>query len=609
MDAPSSQRVLLAEANRTVRRLMKAVLEQEGFETSTIEAVSPETHDEADPIDGVDLVVIDRDEPVTGSEQLLEACLSVDLPVLQLGLRNSAHRDSADTWLTRPFASSELLTCVMGFLEGETLAEPGVYEEEDTTAEYDYDTGDFKAGGGEGLSADTDVEDVAPVPPGLEDGGSTEPQAVRDLEESSEEVPEDSGDDEAEVLEIDDTSEIVLEVEELGDPMAEGGTVGGPAELQVLDLEQLRQAASRLESIREISDGMSKPTLPAVPAYRDGDGGETGEQSDVSADETSAPEPLDDASGPAGVPNRATTAAGTATGSSPTGRSVLAARETSGLEGAEGIDELGGRIDALSEMIVEAWNRLGLAARPGDRLDRVRRVLHAGVKGGLDEAAEAIGRIPPAEGFAGDLEAFPLERLLAHIREAGLRGRLEISDGNGKGSVLFVDERLLQGIEDLSGRGESRLLEVLRELGHLDDDSYETFRETLDETFGPPLEMQLREDSRIDQRGIDEARETLGRQLLVEALRIERGAFAFVRVGERHQNTWPVEPLEMDVEAIVADGASEGFVDPATRTGAEAGVAANRDEPDRNDGDRAPVFDEHSRETASDVSDVEPEED
>ena len=221
-------------------------------------------------------------------------------------------------------------------------------------------------------------------------------------------------------------------------------------------------------------------------------------------------------------------------------------------ESAAGLD-----LVALSRMLAEGWTRLGLATRIEDRADGIYRVLRsAHGDAGLTAAAEELRRIPQEAAFFGSLEVLNLVDLFRTILDRKLRGKLEIStcDGGQVAHVLYLDCGTLDEIIALAGDGDLVLLPILRELGALDEPTYQALSSARGGgSLVEPLEMQLRRGALVDEEQLRRARELRARHLFLRICEARHGAFAFIELRQGAGRGWPTEGLGLQVEELLRE--------------------------------------------------------
>lgn len=506
MEFPGTQSVRLAEGNGTLRELMADVLVAAGAD------VRRETGDEL-----ADLLVADVDSSFNGIDDLMATYRRENRPVLVCGLGESRERyaSSADEWLNRPFDSTELLVRCRRAL---------------------------------GLEVDEAAEEAA-----------------------DEHSSQGSFSGEEEVLEIDGASSMVLDVQDLEESFGSGGRLASRPVTELLDVDRLVERAETLSPLSEASDPKTNPTLPEVPAERE-DSASEAERTDSSETEVSrptsvgseptrrsgpheAPEAPDPPggdvrdSGPHGDPTEAAPlrpeTPGADRGSRPSGSQPV--RKPDGMAG-----ELEQQLSELAELLANSWDRVGLAARWEDRAERLARTFDALVGRGLQAAEEELERIPPSNGFSGDLEIFPVFDILTSLRDQGLRGRLEISSKSG-GYVVYVDGPTVVGIDDLEGRSEAMLLDCLQEAGMLGERTYDRLQATLEDSMAAPLQMRLRTEEIVTDDELMEGRRIRAKWVLKEVLSAVAGTFAFVAGGDDAGQPWPVDELGLSLDNLLLD--------------------------------------------------------
>lgn len=508
MELPGSQSVRLAEGNDTLRELMADVLARAGAD------VRREAGDEL-----ADLLVADVDSSFDDLESLIETYEREDRPVLACGLHDSRERfaSRADAWLARPFDATELVVRCRRAL---------------------------------GLEVDEEAEE------GAEHEGRTE---VSEGEE---------------ILEIDGASSMVLDVQDLDESFGGGGRLASRPVTELLDVDLLLERADALGPVTDPGGSKTNPTLPEVPGGKEespeGANSSESSQTEVSRpDSASAPGSRPTRrSGPQNPPSAPDSSGSDARSSGPHGDPTEAAPirpETPGAERGSrpsgsrpapspesGGGDLRDELTELADLLAHSWDRLGLAARWEDRAERLARTFDALVGRGLEAAEEELERIPPANGFSGDLEIFSVFDILTNLRDQELRGRLEVSSKSG-GYVVYVDGPTLVGIDDLEGRSEAMLLDCLQEAGMLGDATYERLRATLEESVAAPLQMRLRTEEIVTDEQLLEARRIRAKWVLKEVLSTVAGTFAFVAGGDDAGQPWPVNELGLALDDLLLE--------------------------------------------------------
>lgn len=549
MSGTAEHTVELAEGNRTLRGLIREILEQEGF----------------DCVDGseslADLLIVDVDSGDEIGAARRAAYRDADRPVLLCGLPNSRGDDEGAVWVDRPFNASDLIGGCREALGLETDPAPESSPdptEPSTTREVSYDSAEMEAQLG-------DLEVFA------EEGADDEGE--RDDAEATEA---------SEILEIDDASSMVVDVQDLHEHFANSGSVSGDIETRHLDVDHLREEARELDPVTGFLDDDSRtnPTVPDVPS-----GGES-EESSLSepssgvgrADSTSNPNPgaadstdaRRDVSGGSGAMERDVVDAHVPSGVADGGSSAASTSAELPTAGAADPGEPPGSSPTTSEfrrdlaelatLVANSWNRIGLTARWEDRAERLERTFEALLDDGVSGASDELERVPPAHGFSGTIDVFPTFDLVDLIRSRGLLGRLEVSNESG-GFVLYFDGPRLVGVDDLEGRSESMLLDCLRQAESVDDQVYDEMRRSLDDSLAAPLEMRLRSDNLVTDSQLLDARRTRAKWVLKEILGTHTGNFAFVHGNDESGQPWPVNELGLQVDLLALELVREGAIE------------------------------------------------
>ncbi len=530
MSRPSSQRVELVEGNQSLRTLMRGILTEGGFACLDDEPDTP-----------ADLLVVDIDNLETPGQDRRKLYRQVGRPILVCGLGGGDDVEGDAHWLSRPFNPDELMVAcrkALG-LESEALtpAESGsTPTDRPATREIDYTD----------VPVDGEVEgDIAEPGAGTGDG-STASHRPRGAEDS-------------EILEIDDASSMVVDVQELEEHVSTGGSMEGTVSARDLDVEGLYDAVNDLEPVGTFEDSKTNPTLPDVPTSKeDGEGsGLASNSSPPSAGSTGAH-------------------ANRSLGSNPRDPDGRGATEQPSVESSRPADEgspepTGSRSDSVSPSfrrdfrelatrLANSWDRIGLTARWEDRAERLTRTFEALVERGLSGASRELERVPPAHGFSGTIEIFPTFQLIDVIVARNLLGRLEISNQEG-GYVLYFDGLQLVGVDDLEGRSDAMLLDCLRETEELDADAYRRLRRRLNESLTTPLEMRLRTEEIVTDAALEAARRTRAKWVLKEVMRMDRGTFAFIGGGAESGQPWPGNELDVHIDGLALELLREGSCD------------------------------------------------
>ena len=514
-------RVQLLEGNATVRRLMVGVLEEAGFEVLT--AVDPEQS-------LAELLVVDVDSRVEGSQTSVDRYADQQLPVLVCGVRPSREQHGGGEWLERPFPPPILVKRCKALLGLDT--EPSAEEDDenadnqssaaaaDATVERKReDTLD------EHLDADADVTDEE-VDASVADTDNLSPDAIDASVVDTDNLSADEADD---FLELDTSSSIVLDVEdveEAEEDLVSSARVVGSVGREAIDASQLDDSLDDIEAPRGLRSPTMNQTMPDAPAV-------------MAPDET-----LDEASSES---QRVESVRERASSSSHPSAAVLP-------------PDLSRDIASVARLLADSWGRIGLAARPRDRAEHIERVLSALMGSGTAAAAAEIDRIPAAVGFSGSLEAITLVELLRTIRDRKLRGRLEVSVARND-FVLYLDGPILDDIENLAGSDDAMLLEMLLESGSISTDLYEELADELDDELSAPLEMRLRQEQLVPARDIKQARRGRAERLFEQLCASRGGSFAFMQVEQATGHAWPVDGLGLDVDALLLDLLREDSVD------------------------------------------------
>lgn len=635
MTESQGQSVQLVESNRTLRKWMELALEEGGFEVHRPE-------DDA----RVDIVVVDVESSREEYERrFLSERANGEPPVLLVGFRDSRVDLEGGEWLTRPCRVDDFVTACRSLLVPDG-GEPESQREETSAGEGESgEENDSREGEGEASASDGtgDVENVGDLVTdevvdemvaGLDEeaeeeaGGDVQSGVDSDRRAGPGEagadsgpVSEEEGEREGEVLEIDDGSSMVVDVLEI-EGGGSGGAIAGEVTAESLDLAELEREAESLESGELLSDPKANPTLPDVPAYRDGGERDGGERNGGEFDGGEQEREGDPAEGGSGV-RQPESDPGPASGSNTTGArrqrskgSGVAEPNSSGGgplggsgedrdSGAARIEEekleapppdLAGdsaeiepvdvstptesrrferELAEVAGLLAESWSRLGLTARWEDRAERLKRIFSAFAEQGVEGASEELDRIPPAHGFSGTLTVFPALELIRLVREKRFLGRLEVSHESG-GYVLYLDGNRLVGIDDLEGRSEAMLLDCLRQSETVDHATYEQLVDAAEDSLGQPLEMRLRTEGLVTDEQLLDARRTRAKRVVEEVVNATTGSFAFIHGGDESGQPWPVNELGLSIDVLLLELLRAGSVDwsPNEQLGPEAFVAA-----------------------------------
>ncbi len=515
-------RILLLEGNATVRRLMSQALGDSGFEVleARPDAVG-EQHDFAD------LLIVDIDSGLSGLDAWRVAYADRERPVLACGVRPRRDDFDAQHWLGRPFAPEGLVTQCRHLLDAPHIP-PGLHGlEQDSTPETQKLT----------------FEDAAMLEDelGLEKGALSQSiseaedfDELLDIEHASAADTTDE-DDSDPFVEVDSSSAIVLDVDDLEDvheSIGQGGARAGAVRRQRLQDDDLEWEELAVETpppaLRSSSLNKTMPDAPAVIAPEG--------VADDSGPEPFPPAPLDEAPSSHG--------------------SVV-----------DLPPNLERHVDQAADLLANSWGRIGLSARTRDRADHIRKVLRAILSEGLTAAAAEIDRIPAAQGFSGSLGVMDLGDLLTTIQERGLRGRLELSIGRGD-FLVYLDADILDGIENLSENDEARLLDVLFEMGCLSPEIYDELADSLSDDLAAPLQMRLRQDQLVGVDDLRRARQRRAVRLFQELRAVRTGSFAFMEIGQGTGHAWPVDGLSLPLDRLLDAASREdsSVTDPTAAT-------------------------------------------
>jgi hypothetical protein len=511
-------KVELRQGNPTLAGLVREALEEEGFE------VVDETSGEL-----ADLLVadVDSDADLNG---VLEDYDDAGKSVVVSGLRRSRERIEGHAFLERPFSMATLVgacrkACGLGSDEEESDDENSdLFMEEEPE----------------------DLEDSGPTTREMKDEEANELEAQLglrsgQLRDSSElaALKSDAGDED--VVEIDSSDSIVLNVDDLEEiEEAAGGEVRGEVAARPLDIDALQQQADELGPPPAITSNSVSQTMPDAPAIGQG-----------SSDDTQA----DDVSGIDSSPKERRPTTG------------LSRRRHSSHGAREGLpDQLVETLSMASELVARHWNAVSLAARPADRAERIERVMLAALRDGPSAAEDELRRIPVQDGFSGSLGSWALRDVLMVLIFRRLRGRLEVSiDQNDY--VLFIDRGRLDDIENLAGDNDQMLLDTLLESGAIDDETHRTLAAELDQELSAPLQMKLRSSDLVDAEALQDAKRDRARRLFADLVASgDSGWFAFMQVGDETGHSWPVNPLELELDELMSHNGVEDTDDEGDAT-------------------------------------------
>lgn len=475
----------ILQGNATVARLMQEFLEEQAFEVELLQGPppgAPRAH----------LVVVDIDSDVESAERWLRHCEGRQLPVLKCGVAASRQRGDRFPWLNRPFTADDFVRRCQEVV-GQAL-----------------DVGS----GAEEIPPPIQIKIDSRESPTLEMPTAS---ALEVLEDEEWQEPPQGSEEWQDILPLDGSSSMILEIEDLSGLFGQGGLLVGKGSRRSLEAEELAGAY--------VDSGLSEP----IPADE--------EEQEFGAGFTDTP-----TSGDATVVS--------------TWEDVVAGDFSS--------------VHRIATLLAEHWDRLGLTARPADRADRLQRVLTAMWRGGLESLIDELKRIPAVHGFSGRLETLSIEALLATISDRGLRGCLEIGMG-GDSFVLYLDGGILDEVDSLGENTDGILLRSLRSMGALDEEVYRYYRRRRREQSGESLEMALRADAAVEEGHLLAAKKARAHRL-VERMREGRsGTFAFIEVPRDSGQSWPIQSLGVLVRDLL-DGPETGPVYPG-KAGEAGGLA------------------------------------
>ncbi|MBA2663469.1 MAG: DUF4388 domain-containing protein [Bradymonadaceae bacterium] len=500
----STYRVALCEGNATLRRLIIDVLGDANIDVHVLEGPAPLAG-------GADLLVVDVDSDVDEAQAFTAAFSAAKKPVLVLGLRHSREAYSDFPWLSRPFSGASLVQhCqeLLGLAGSQRRPDAQGAEEPPPPP----------------LGIRSQLDEPPTVELGIDDALALEGELGLDPGALARRRKyakfRDTADELAEVMDFEDDSPMIVDIEDIDSEMMRGGMLISSVQEHFFDDEELENEISLLTSFIGIARPVPTQTLPDAPAVvrgvesAEGSGGvQEGSQGDHSSRR----------------PGSSVSATGLSTDA------VQA-------------------ITVASRMLAESWDRLGLAARTEDRADRIERVLFALFKEGLRGASAAIGRIPPASGLSGSLDALGLMDLFHTMRDRRLRGRLEVCIAEN-GFVLYVNEGTLEDIDTLGGSTDALLLRILREQGAIDEATFARFARMHEEDDGlsAPLEMRLRGERLVSDADLRQARQMRAREIFRQIFEGRGGNFAFIEIHPGGGQAWPVDGLRLSIDEMLLD--------------------------------------------------------
>ena len=474
------KRVAILEGNATIARLMGEVLEETGaFEVEYLRDGPPGAA-------RAHLAIVDVDSGAGAADQWIRHCDGRQLPVIVCGVESSRGRYSNRPWLSRPFSPQQLKSICR-----EVLGE-----------------------------SPTDDDEAGEIPPGIDAGAREQPTVEipdqgaakeADVGSMTDEQPtaRQSTEELLDVLDLDSSGSMIVEIEEISDDKPGGGRLKGGSSRQALGPEELTDEnpwADAPDTAVETPEGRRR----ATPVPTRGDDDRPGTEPSARADVTTV----------------------SALGDVPSGD----------FSGAH----------QVASLVAEHWDRLGLTARPADRAERLQRVLSAMLRDGMDGVLDELKRIPPVDGFSGRLETMPVVDLLHTIRDRRLRGRLEVGL-KGHSFVLYIDRTTLEGIDSLGENTDGMLVDVLYGLNSFDDETRRHYQRLVGKLRGEPLEMKLRRDGVVGEGELLEAKKERAKRLLAKMCRSEEGTFAFIEMPHESGQSWPTQGLNLNVDALVLE--------------------------------------------------------
>ncbi len=486
MSSVTPRRVAVLQHNPTVQRLMGQFLGEESFEVEYLEGLPPGAA-------RAQLVILDVERDRKQTERWLRHCDGRQLPVILCGVEASRKEFADRPWLRRPFTAAQLQRICVEVLDGRT---PSGLEE--------------------------------PIPPAIQMQAQAREMPTVELPPTGEidldtlggppETTRQAGDSLLDVLDIDASSSMILEIEDLADGQGAGGVL-------------VNKGRRRLYTDEELTGDNPWENEP-----------------DTAVDHMAAKATTD--------PVR------------PTPSEISRPSATADVTTISRWDDVASgdfsSVHRISSLLAEHWDRLGLTARPSDRADRLQRVLTAMWRDGMDGLLEELKRIPAAQGFAGRLETLPLVDLFHTLRDRGLRGRLEIGLA-GHSFVLYIDRGVLEDIESLGENTDHLLLKSLHKSGALDDGAYGEYRDHMAAADGEPVELRLRSDGVVSDDALMEARKTRAKRLLRIVCNGKRGTFAFIETPEGSGQAWPTQGLGLNIDRLVLEVMRESSLEPDRR--------------------------------------------
>ncbi len=470
MSPDTTTKVAILQGNATVAKLMGDFLEgSNSFEVEFLQGSPPGAA-------RAQLVVIDIDSEGSTAQQWIRHCDGRQLPVIVTGVERSRKAYADRPWLGRPFSVHQLLA----------LCREVLFPDERRSGEEELPPA-IEVGA---KALDQPTVEIPGADPALEDA-STEKKAVDEL---------------LEVLDIDGTGSMILEIEDVSSDRPVGGMLVRDARRRSIAPAELEQSNpwSDVEDT-EVESSDRKRTTSSVMLEGQA------EVTPSSRAEVTAVSSISDLT-------------------------------TNDFSGAH----------RVASLVAEHWNRIGLTARPADRADRLQRIFTAMLRDGIDGVLEVLKRIPPVTGFSGNLETISVVDLLHTIRDRRLRGRLEVGL-DGHSFVLYVDQTRLDGIESLGETTDRLFVKLLRNQGAFDETTYRHYKRLASEVHGEALEMKLRQDEAIDDTAFFQAKKEKARHLLTKMCRGKYGTFAFIEISHQSGHSWPTLPLKLSVDALLLE--------------------------------------------------------
>ena len=480
-------KVAILQGNATVARLMRDALDGAGrFDVEVLSGPPPGAAK-------AQLVIIDVDSDLGSAEKWVHHCDGRQLPVLITGVERSREAYAERPWLSRPFPPARLRAVCRELLDPDPSATTGDDPSIPPPIQVDPDaqrlpTVEIPVGGQEVSEETCPTLDNLP--------------AVRE-----------TGSDLLDIVELDGSSSMILEIEELANKENLGGML----------VEFGQRRAFRSDELVEENPWEDIPDTSITGSA---------EGSDPAPSEPSHPQK-------APRPRDRTTSSANAdvTTISPVGD--MRSNDFSGAH-------------QVASLVAEHWDRMGLTARTTDRADRLQRVLAAMLTRGLEGVLDELKRIPAVTGFSGCISTMPIVDLLHTIRDRDLRGRLEVGL-DGHSFVLYVEGSTLEAIDSLGENTSGLMVKFLRRQGAIDESTYRHYRGMTEQLSGEALQMELRREAVVGETDLRHARVERARYLLEKMCRGRRGTFAFIDVARESGQTWPNQGLGLDVDTLLLE--------------------------------------------------------